>query len=233
MLTFGAMPTFNVNTVDWNRLYNGVASYAPGKPGWNIGRLQPELAALERQGRFRSPVLDSGCGVGVTTIALAEKGYDAVGLDLSASAIEQAQRTASERGVSAEFHVADISKKTGYQNHFHTIIDGLVFHCLREGLRGKYIKSVAEALRPGGKFFALVFSTEAFPPGAEFGPRPFTEPDLRKVVGRFLAIDEIRPARAWVNVPGTLPDGFEYRNVTIGSDGCAQLPALLVSAHRS
>jgi SAM-dependent methyltransferase len=227
------MPTFNVNTVDWNQLYDGAASYAPGNPGWNIGELQPELAALERQGRFRSPILDSGCGVGVTTIALAEKGYDAVGLDLSASAIEQAKRTASERGVSAEFEVADLSKKNGYQNHFYTIIDGLVFHCLPEGLRAGYIKSVAEALRPGGKFFGLVFSTDAFPPGAEFGPRPFTETDLREVVSGFLVVDEVRPARAWVNVPGTLPDGFEYRNVTIGSDGRAQLPSLLVSAHRS
>lgn len=227
------MPTFNVNTVDWNELYNGAASYAPGNPGWNIGELQPELAELERQGKFRSPILDSGCGVGVTTMALANKGYDAVGLDLSASAIEQARRAASERGVSAEFDVADVSKTTGYQRHFYTIIDGLVFHCLREGLRDGYIKSIADALRPGGKFFALVFSTDAFPSDAEFGPRPFTETDLREVVSGSLVVDEIRPARAWVNVPGTLPDGFEYRNVTIGSDGRAQLPSFLVSAHRS
>ena len=25
------MPTFNVNTVDWDELYDGKASYAPGK----------------------------------------------------------------------------------------------------------------------------------------------------------------------------------------------------------
>jgi SAM-dependent methyltransferase len=227
------MPTFNVNNVNWDELYNGEASYAPGNPGWNIGELQPELAALERQGRFRNPVLDSGCGVGVTTLALAEKGYDAVGLDLSVIAIEQAKRAAADRGLDAKFGVADLSKTTGYESHFYTVIDGLVFHCLPEKLRDGYIESSARALRPGGKFFALVFSTDAFPPDANFGPRPFTETELREIVGRSLVVDEVRPARAWINAPRTLPDGFEYRNVTIGSDGRAQLPSFLVSAHRS
>jgi SAM-dependent methyltransferase len=227
------MPTFNVNTVNWDELYNGEASYAPGNPGWNIGELQPELAALERQRRFRSPVLDSGCGVGVAALALAEKGYDAVGLDLSASAIEQAQRAAADRGLDAKFGVADLSKTTGYESYFYTVIDGLVFHCLPEELRDGYVESSARALRPGGRFFALVFSTDAFPPDANFGPRPFTETQLREIISRYLVVDEVRPARAWVNVPRTLPTGFEYRNVTIGSDGRAQLPSFLVSAHRS
>ena len=129
------MPTFNVNTVDWDELYNGEASYAPGNPGWNIGELQPELAALERQGRFRSPVLDSGCGVGITTLALAKKGYDAVGLDLSSTAIERARRAAENSGQNVEFGVADLSKSTGYENYFYTVVDGLVFHCLPEQLR--------------------------------------------------------------------------------------------------
>ncbi|MEZ0366171.1 class I SAM-dependent methyltransferase [Mycobacterium sp. pUA109] len=226
------MPTFNVNTVDWDELYDGNASYAPGNPGWNIGELQPALAALEQQGLFTGPVLDSGCGVGVASLALAAKGYEVVGLDRSSSAIDQAKQAAMQRGLTVTFGVADLSKSTGYENYFNTVIDGLVFHCLPEELRHGYIESSARALKPGGKFFALVFATEAFPPDADFGPRPFTDQQLQSIVGTHLAVDNIQPTRAWVNVPATLPEGFEYRNVTIGHDGRAQLPSWLVSAHR-
>ncbi len=226
------MPTFNVYSVDWDELYRGDADYAPGDPGWNIGAMQPEIAALERQGQFRSPVLDSGCGVGVTALTLAEKGYETVGLDLSHDAINKARKSAHQRGLSARFHATDLSKSTGFDSHFNTVIDGLVFHCLPDEQRDGYIRSTAQALRPGGKFFALVFATEAFPPGVEFGPRPFDEHQLRDVISRHLVVDEIRHARSWVKVPHSLPAGFEYRNVTIGADGHAQLPSWLVSAHR-
>lgn len=226
------MPTFNVNSVDWDELYRGSADYAPGNPGWNIGEVQPEIAALEWQGSFQSPVLDSGCGVGVTALSLASKGYETVGLDLSADAIEQATQHARELGVTATFGVANLSEDTGYENYFNTVVDGLVFHCLPIENRAGYVKSTARALKPGGRFFALVFATEAFPPDSTFGPRPFSRDELYDVVGKHLIVDEVRPARSWVNVPATLPEGFEYRNVTIGCDGRAQLPSWLVSAHR-
>jgi SAM-dependent methyltransferase len=227
------MPTFNVHTVDWDELYDGNAGYAPGDPGWNIGQLQPEIAALESRGLFQSPILDSGCGVGIGTLVLAEMGYRVVGLDLSASAIKRARYAAEEMGLAAQFDVADLAKSTGYTEHFRTIIDGLVLHCLPEPLRHSYMTSTARALTRGGIFAALVFATEAFPPANEFGPRAFTRDQLYDTVGKYLTVDEIRPARSWINVPKTLPDGFEYRNVVIGSDGRAQLPSWLVVAHRS
>lgn len=226
------MPTFNIGSVDWDELYRGEASYAPGNPGWNIGELQPEIAQLERVGAVRSPVLDSGCGVGVTALTLAGMGYDVVGLDLSSDAITLAQQTARELNQPVQFAVANLTNDTGYKDFFNTVIDGLVFHCLPIDLRSNYIKTITQALNPGGTFIALVFATEAFPPNAEFGPNAFTEQELRSVVGEYLTVDDVRAARSWINVPATLPAGFEYRNVTIGSDGRAQLPSWVVVAHK-
>ena len=170
--------------------------------------------------------------MGVTSLALAAKGYEVVGLDRSRNAIERAKQAAAQLGLTVTFGVADLTKWTGYNEYFNTVIDGLVFHCLPEGLRHDYLESSARALRPGGNFFALVFSTEAFPPDADFGPRPFTERQLRSIVGAHVVVDDIQPARAWINVPTVLPEGFEYRNVIIGQDGRAQLPSWLISAHR-
>lgn len=226
------MPTFNVNSVDWNELYRGEADYAPGDPGWNIGQLQPRIAHLHRSGLFRSPILDSGCGTGIATMELSRHGYDVVGLDVSESAIQRAKTVATESGISTQFAVADLTADTGYSDYFNTVVDSLVFHSLPAELRDSYIQSIARALKPGGRFFTLVFSTEAFPPHADFGPRAFTEQHLYDAIGRHLVIDDIQPARAWINVPRQLPEGFEYRNVTIGSDGRAQLPAWLAAAHR-
>lgn len=226
------MPTFNVNSVDWDELYRGEADYAPGEPGWNIGEMQPEIAAIHHQGRLKSPILDSGCGVGVVALTLAGYGYDVVGLDLSANAVDKARTAAGRLGLTALFDVADLSVDNGYENHFNTVIDSLVFHSIPQEARDGYIRSTARALKQGGRFFTLVFATEAFPLEATFGPRPFTEKQLRDTLGKHLVVDEVRAARAWINVPRTLPEGFEYRNVTIGSDGRAQLPAWLASTHR-
>lgn len=129
------MPTFDVNSVDWDELYRGEAVYAPGDPGWNIGEMQPELAALHRQGRFESPILDAGCGIGSTSLALAGHGYQVVGLDLSSGAIEKAKKAAEPLALDVVFDTADLTSDIGYNDHFNTVIDGLVFHCLPAQIR--------------------------------------------------------------------------------------------------
>ena len=62
------------------------------RPPWSIGAPQPELAALIEQGKFHGDVLDVGCGEAAISLALAERGYTTVGLDLSPTAIDLARR---------------------------------------------------------------------------------------------------------------------------------------------
>ncbi len=68
--------------MDWDSAYREQAHFA-GPPPWNIGEPQPELAALIEQGKFRSDVLDAGCGFAELSLALAARGYTVVGIDLT------------------------------------------------------------------------------------------------------------------------------------------------------
>jgi 2-polyprenyl-3-methyl-5-hydroxy-6-metoxy-1,4-benzoquinol methylase len=76
-------------------------------PGWDIGRPQPAFDRLAKGGDLVGNVLDSGCGTGEHALLAASLGHEAVGVDLSAKAIELATTKATERGVVARFLVAD------------------------------------------------------------------------------------------------------------------------------
>ena len=56
---------------------------SPGPRHGTSGTPQPEIVALIDAGKFTSPVLDAGCGVGDESLELASRGYDVVGIDIS------------------------------------------------------------------------------------------------------------------------------------------------------
>jgi SAM-dependent methyltransferase len=72
------------------------------------GRLAAELPFIEEQLRAvgACQVLDVACGTGMHAIALAQRGYALVGVDVSAGMIKQARANAVEAGADAEFEVA-------------------------------------------------------------------------------------------------------------------------------
>ena len=130
-----------------------------------IGEPQPAVVELERAGLIRGTVLDVGCGTGEHTILLTSLGYDVLGIDFSAHAVEQARRNASERGVNARFEVADamsLSDQPGYD----TIVDSALFHIFDDGDRPRYVASLHNACKPGGLVHVLALSDA----GRGFGP---------------------------------------------------------------
>ena len=56
--------------MDWDDAYREEGGFE-GPPPWNIGEPQPELAALIRDGKVRSDVLDAGCGHAELALSLA------------------------------------------------------------------------------------------------------------------------------------------------------------------
>jgi SAM-dependent methyltransferase len=201
------------------------------RPPWSIGEPQPELAALIEQDKFHGDVLDVGCGEAAISLALAERGQTAVGLDLSPTAIDLARREAERRGLNnVSFEVADISDfagwPTGSAGRFGTIVDSTLFHSIPVEAREGYQQSIARAAAPGASYFALVFDKAAVPEGPING---VTEDELRDVVCKYWVVDEIRPARLYAKVP----EGIELPIVDLRDEpnGLVSAGGWLLSAH--
>jgi SAM-dependent methyltransferase len=220
--------------MDWDGVYRQAGGVFEGQPPWNIGEPQPEIAELIGQGKFRSDVLDAGCGVAEASLHLAAKGYTVFGVDVTPTAIAAATAAATERGLTtATYLQADITSFTGYDGRFSTVLDSTLFHSLPVELREDYLRSVHRAAAPGASYFVLVFASGAFPSDAEIKPNEVTEDELREAVSKYWQIDEIRPAfihvgAAVLQIPGMrVPSPFG-----VDDHGRLKMPAFLLTAHK-
>jgi SAM-dependent methyltransferase len=217
--------------VDWDAIYQQKFAGLDGPPGWNIGEPQPELAELMRQGKFRSEVLDAGCGFAEGSLYLAAQGYTVVGVDLTPTAIAAATAAAAERGLTTATYVqADITNLRGYDGRFATVMDSGLLHALPVELRDAYLTSIHRAAAPGAMLFILAFAQGAFPAPPPGGPKAFTEDELRDAVAQRWIVDDIRPAFLHAHVPDGLPLPDE---VARDDKGRVKGPAWLLTGHKA
>ena len=220
--------------MDWDSVYREQGEFE-GPPPWNIGEPQPELAALVAAGKFRSDVLDAGCGLAELSLALAAQGYTVVGIDLTPTAVAAATKAAAERGLStASFVQADITSFSGYDGRFSTVVDSTLFHSLPVEGRDGYLRSVHRAAAPGASYFVLVFAKGAFPAEMEVGPNAVDEDELRAAVSKHWEVDEIRPAYIHANMPQQIPNTpFVFPPHDRDEKGRMKMPAYLLTAHKA
>jgi SAM-dependent methyltransferase len=119
------------------------------------GRLKVELPFLERQlqavGARR--VLDAACGTGMHAIALAQRGFEAVGTDLSAPMIVRAQENAASAGVQVRFAVAgfgELAARVGGGFDALLCLGNSLPHVLAPDELAATLADFAACLRPGG-----------------------------------------------------------------------------------
>ena len=104
------------------------SAYRDHLPPWDTGRPQPAFVRLADSGLLSGRVLDAGCGTGEHALLAAAHGATAMGVDLSALAIEKARGKAAERGLTARFEVADALHLARLGESFDTVIDSGLFH---------------------------------------------------------------------------------------------------------
>jgi len=140
------------------RLYDVLAADYDRFVNWEE-RLAYELPFLERslEGHLppeeRKPrLLDVACGTGHHAIALARRGYEVLGADLSTAMVERARANAAAAGVPARFVVAGF----GHLAELGETFDGVLClgnslpHLLTAEALAQALADFAAVLRPGG-----------------------------------------------------------------------------------
>lgn len=218
--------------MDWDAAYRHEVFMGP--PPWNIGAAQPEILALIEAGEVTGPVLDAGCGVGDVALALADRGYDVTGIDLSTVAVEQAAVAASDRGLTtAHFRQGDLRHlgELGLTEKFNTIIDCTLFHSLPIDARDDYLRGIHDAAADGAALFLLVFTKDALPADSPCPiPNQVTEAEVRDAVAQHWSEVTARPSFVAVKLPD-IP-GLPPHNFPIDEAGRVHLPALLLTARK-
>jgi SAM-dependent methyltransferase len=127
------------------------------------GRLAAEMPFIERQLQATDAhrVLDAACGTGMHAIALAERGYEVVGADLSARMIDRARDNATESslvlsgtdGANVGFEVAgfgELSARVGKDFDALLCLGNSLPHVLTLADLTASLADFAACLRPGG-----------------------------------------------------------------------------------
>ena len=162
-----------------------------GTPPWDIGRPQPAIMRLAQAGQITGSVLDVGCGTGENVLYLAELGFAAMGVDGAPTAISKARAKAKQRGVTAQFEVADALSLSMPNRQFDSVIDTGLFHVFSDEERDRFRDSLARVVRPGGTYFLMCFSDQQ--PG-DWGPRRVTQAEIRSVFNDGWRVNYIEPS---------------------------------------
>ncbi|SHK62645.1 class I SAM-dependent methyltransferase [Rhodothermus profundi] len=147
----------------WEHLY---ATQPPETVGWYRPHLDTSLAFIQA---LRLPltarILDVGGGASTLVDDLLARGFEAITvLDLSATALAQAQARLGQQAERVTWIVADITKVSLPAAAYDLWHDRAVFHFLTTPEeRARYLKQLRAALRPGGFVILATFAPEAPP----------------------------------------------------------------------
>jgi SAM-dependent methyltransferase len=172
------------------------SAYRDGTAPWETGQPCSEIRRRLAAGDLptRGTALDLGCGSGVNTLLLAEHGLEVVGVDLSATAIEQARRRASGHpaGRRARFVAGDVTETRGIGEPFDVLLDRGCYHLARGDHLDAFLDALRRHSRSGTLLLLLAFSAAERP---EFPVPAVTEDELRSELGSLFEIADLRTCR--------------------------------------
>lgn len=130
---------------------------------WNIGLPPDILVELVETSRIKPcRIIDLGCGAGNYILYLARKGFDVTGLDISESAINIANESASSKGLKCNFIVGNVIELDfEVSGLFDIAYDWEVLHHVFPEDREKYVRNVSKLLKTRGQYMSVCFSEDS------------------------------------------------------------------------
>ncbi len=156
--------------------------------------------------------IDLGCGTGKSAVWLAERGFDAVGIDLAPTAIRHANGLARTRGVSATFvagefpgdFTADRRKAVLGNEPFGLAIErGFLQHFGPGRELDRVLRAIVDLLAPHALFYSLITAREGNRAG--WGPRLWSESEVRDSLGAWFRIRHMELSVFTPGEAGSMP----------------------------
>lgn len=132
-------------------------------------------ALLDREEEGREPpygsALDLGCGRGIWSVVLAERGWQVTGIDIVPEAIGQARERAAAADLTVQFLEGDVTalREAGVEPCFRFILDFECFNHLNSAQRRAVGAEVSAIAAPDATMLMLVWAPGRrwlLPPGA-------------------------------------------------------------------
>lgn len=183
----------------WSRFY------LDGHTPWALGQPSPPIFAwLDASELAPGRACVVGCGTGAEPVALARRGFEVVGLDLSPIAAERARALAAEQGAELEVLVGDVlDPPEELRGTFDYVLEQTCYCAIHPSDRGRYREGVWSLLRPGGRLFGVFFDVEVPEPppfgiGLDELREDFRAPWVVEALGRATGSAPGREGKEWL-----------------------------------
>jgi len=159
--------------------------YRQGDTPWEKGTAAPPLTELMARWNVGpawggGPVLVPGCGFGHDVREIARSGVEVVGLDLSAAAVEGADRF--EKIGAESYRLADLFDRGWWpEEGFAAWWEHTCFCAIHPSDRPRYAEAAGALVRPGGWLCGVFFLTPNDP--GEEGQGPPFESTREEIIG--------------------------------------------------
>lgn len=135
---------------DWYR--SGFPPITAAMPWADRTEAEVDRAIMMLRPEGGERLLDLACGIGRHSLELRRRGFEVVGVDISADLLEMAERAASEESLEVTFMQADL-RELDLRDEFDLVLslnDGAVGYFETDAENCRTFEVVAQALRSGG-----------------------------------------------------------------------------------